>query len=199
MNLQKLMDICERALAILLFTAFAMSIIPHLRVQSADIFLLASESLTVFFMTFRKPGPAATNAYPVAIGLIGTVFPLLVRPGGVGLAPLWLGSILLGFGFLVAISGKLFLNNSFGLIPANRGVKRRGPYRLVRHPIYAGYIINQIGFLLLNGTIWNASVYGLAWLLLFLRIIEEERFLSRDEAYSEYMRGVRYRLVPLII
>src|SRR5258706_16035413 len=123
MKLQKLMVICERALAILLFTAFAMSLIPHLRVQSADIFLLASEFLTVFFITFRKAGPAATKAYPIAVGLIGTVFPLLVRPGGVGLAPLWLGSTLMAFGFLVAVSRKIVLNKPLWLVPSNRGFK----------------------------------------------------------------------------
>ena len=182
MNNQKLTDFGERAIVTILFVAFAISIIPNLRVQPADIFLLAGEFLSVYFIIFRKPGPVATTAYPIAVGLIGTMFPLLARPGGVPLAPLWLGSGLLAFGLVVAVSGKLFLNKSFGLVAANRGVKRGGPYRLIRHPIYAGYIISHIGFVLLNGSIWNAAVYGLTWLFLFLRIIEEERFLSRDES-----------------
>ena len=38
------------------------------------------------------------------------------------------------------IAGKVVLGRSFGLVPANRGIVARGPYLLVRHPIYAGYL-----------------------------------------------------------
>ena len=46
-------------------------------------------------------------------------------------------------GLLFVIAGKITLGRSFGIVPANRGVVA-GPYTLVRHPIYAGYLLSHI-------------------------------------------------------
>jgi protein-S-isoprenylcysteine O-methyltransferase Ste14 len=43
-------------------------------------------------------------------------------------------------------------------MPANRGVVSSGLYRLVRHPIYMGYLITHAGFLLANPTVWNIGM-----------------------------------------
>ena len=68
-------------------------------------------------------------------------------------------------GLLVQIAAKLALWRSFGVVPANRGVKTRGPYRLLRHPMYAGYTLTHIGFLIgfpsLSNTLLYASVLAL--------------------------------------
>ena len=58
-------------------------------------------------------------------------------------------------GLIVVIGGKVSLGRSFGLMPANRGVVSTGLYRLVRHPIYMGYLITHVGFVAANPTIWN--------------------------------------------
>ena len=84
------------------------------------------------------------------------------------------------------------------MVPADRGIKRGGPYQLVRHPIYAGYLISEIGFLLLHPTLWNLSTYSLALVLQIVRILAEERFLAQNADYREYMQTVRYRLIPRI-
>ena len=102
-------------------------------------------------------------------------------------------------GLAINVAAKLFLNRSFGVVAANRGVKRGGPYRLVRHPMYLGYIVTQFGFLLSGFSIANLALYLAAWTLQVLRIIEEERFLTRDPAYRNYRGKVRYRLIPGLI
>ena len=56
---------------------------------------------------------------------------------------------------VIVIAGKLSLGRSFGLIPANRGVVSTGVYRFVRHPIYLGYLITHVGFVVANPTMWN--------------------------------------------
>jgi protein-S-isoprenylcysteine O-methyltransferase Ste14 len=53
--------------------------------------------------------------------------------------------------------------------------------------------------LLLYASPWNALVLSMAWLALWLRAGEEERFLLADPAYAEYAARVRYRLVPGLI
>ncbi len=98
-------------------------------------------------------------------------------------------------GILIQISAKLTLRRSFGLLPANRGVVVGGPYRIVRHPMYLGYAIRDIGFLLPNFGVQNLAVLALHLGLQFCRIVREERMLSKDNAYQDYTRRVRYRVI----
>ena len=53
-------------------------------------------------------------------------------------------------GSIVVVLGKLSLGRSFGLAPANRGVVCRGLYQRLRHPIYLGYLITHVGFVIAN-------------------------------------------------
>ena len=82
------------------------------------------------------------------------------------------------------------------MVAANRGIRSSGPYRLIRHPMYAGYVLTNIGFLLLYPTGWNLAVYATAWGLQLARLLAEERFLGAVPEYRDYMATVRYRLVP---
>jgi protein-S-isoprenylcysteine O-methyltransferase Ste14 len=74
-----------------------------------------------------------------------------------------------------------------------------GPYRYVRHPMYAGMIFYLFGAPLLFGSWWGL-LWGLALLGLFaIRILIEERALKKElQGYNEYTVRVRYRLIPLV-
>ena len=65
---------------------------------------------------------------------------------------------------------KVVLGRSFGLLPAQRGLVTAGPYRIVRHPIYFGYLIGHIGFLLVNFSWRNAAVLALLYVAQVVRI-----------------------------
>jgi protein-S-isoprenylcysteine O-methyltransferase Ste14 len=106
------------------------------------------------------------------------------------------GALIMIAGLLLSISAKVALNRSFGVTAANRGVKREGPYRLLRHPMYAGYALTQVAFLLLNPCAWNLAIYALSWTVQVLRIGAEERLLLEDPAYQAYAGRVRFRLAP---
>jgi protein-S-isoprenylcysteine O-methyltransferase Ste14 len=99
-------------------------------------------------------------------------------------------------GLLVNLYGKACLARSFGIVAANRGVKRFGPYRVVRHPIYAGNAITQIGFLLGNPTPFNLALCLAGITLQVIRLQAEEKLLGQDPVYAEYMAKVPYRLAP---
>ena len=99
---------------------------------------------------------------------------------------------------MLQLSAKLTLRRSFGVVAANRGVKASGPYRLVRHPMYAGYALTHVGFLLAGPTLWNLAIYGATLAIAVRRIIAEERVLRRDSAYRALADRVRYRLLPFV-
>jgi protein-S-isoprenylcysteine O-methyltransferase Ste14 len=99
-------------------------------------------------------------------------------------------------GLLLIIAGKVALGRSFGLMPANRGIVCRGVYRVMRHPIYAGYLITHAAFLVAHPIGWNLLVLVASDTALLVRAIYEERTLARDPAYASYMTNVRWRVVP---
>jgi len=88
------------------------------------------------------------------------------------------------------------LGRSFGLIPANRGIKTHGLYSWVRHPLYAGEMVFYLGFVLGNATVFNLVVFVCIGLGLNLRAAAEERLLKKDESYAEYFNRVRFRFIP---
>jgi protein-S-isoprenylcysteine O-methyltransferase Ste14 len=99
-------------------------------------------------------------------------------------------------GLVVGIVGKLTLGRSFGIAPANRGVVIAGPYTLVRHPIYAGYLITHVAFACAYPTMWNIAVLVVADAALVVRALCEERVLAADHTYQIYCRRVSWHLVP---
>jgi protein-S-isoprenylcysteine O-methyltransferase Ste14 len=99
-------------------------------------------------------------------------------------------------GNLGQAAAKLALARSFGIAPANRGVKVSGPYRLIRHPMYGGYLWVHIGLLILMPSVLNLVIYAIGWTAQIRRLLAEEALLGQDEAYRTYMQKVRWRLVP---
>jgi protein-S-isoprenylcysteine O-methyltransferase Ste14 len=136
------------------------------------------------------------TAYPIAIAFLGSGLPLLARPGHTALIPEQAAFWFMLTGGVIAIWAKMALRRSFGAIAANRGVKRGGPYRFVRHPMYLGYMIIQAGFLLAYFSLSLLALYLVLWIIQILRIHEEEKVLLQDAAYRDFANDVPRRLVP---
>ena len=74
-----------------------------------------------------------------------------------------------------------------------------GMYGLIRHPMYFGAIFLLVGTPLALGSWWSLLLVPLFLPILYFRIANEEKVLARNlEGYTEYMRKVRYRLIPYI-
>jgi protein-S-isoprenylcysteine O-methyltransferase Ste14 len=162
------------------------------------LLLLASEGLVVILTVCRRTtGVVDRSARARTLMLASLVGPLLVgpTPGGALLPEIATVSIL-ACGLVVVIGGKVSLGRSFGLMPANRGVVSTGLYRIVRHPIYMGYLITHVGFLAANPTLWNLIILGGADTAMLFRAVCEEETLARDAAYRAYQQQVRWRVVP---
>lgn len=76
-------------------------------------------------------------------------------------------------------------------------VERGGPYRWIRHPGYAGFILTWLGLPVLLGALWACiPAFGIA-VLFVVRTGLEDAFLRRSlSGYVEYANEVRARLVP---
>lgn len=163
-----------------------------------SLLLLASEGAVIAFVIFRRfTSQVSRRPQDWMVAVAGTTLPLLVQPEAASaLAPAALIIGLMLLGMAIQLAAKLTLRRSFGVVAANRGIKVSGPYRLVRHPMYAGYVLTQIGFLLANPSLWNLSLYALALAFQIARIRAEERLLNADPDYCAFTKTVRYRLLP---
>jgi protein-S-isoprenylcysteine O-methyltransferase Ste14 len=193
---QKLVDLGERVFVLIIYASLLFRLAPRFSSHPHIILLALSELLVVLFILIRRPGEIAQSPYALLIAFGGTAIPMLVRPDDTELVPDAVATALMMGGLCLTIWAKLSLNRSFGIVAANRGVKVGGPYRLVRHPMYLGYIVTQAGFLLVNFSARNLAVYAAAWTFQILRIGEEEAVLRRDPSYRHFTNRVGNRLIP---
>jgi protein-S-isoprenylcysteine O-methyltransferase Ste14 len=85
-----------------------------------------------------------------------------------------------------------YLRRSFSVEPEARALVTSGPYRLARHPIYAVYLLINMGILFRHFTLPFAAVLAIWIVTLLLRIRYEEGVLtSAFPEYPEYRRRVR--------
>jgi protein-S-isoprenylcysteine O-methyltransferase Ste14 len=74
-----------------------------------------------------------------------------------------------------------------------------GVYGFVRHPLYLGVALLQVGAPLLVGSLYGLLLSGIGILLLVVRIVGEEKMLLEElEGYAEYKQQVKYRLIPFV-
>jgi protein-S-isoprenylcysteine O-methyltransferase Ste14 len=158
--------------------------------------LAAFETVMVALIFVRRDSRDVDLSLPAVVaGLVGSFAALGFRPVIDG-PELLAGQLIQLVGVSLQLGASFSLGRSFGLVPANRGVKTSGLYRLVRHPFYFAYLVTQTGYLLNNPSARNltAALVGLGFQV--LRIRYEERLLSRDPDYVGYAGAVRWHLVP---
>jgi protein-S-isoprenylcysteine O-methyltransferase Ste14 len=162
------------------------------------LFLFVAEVFTVLLLLTARPAKAVNRSpLPAAAALVATFNLLFIElDRGDPLLPAEICVPLQAVGIALQLVSKAFLGRAFDLFPANRGIVTRGPYRLVRHPIYLGYFLNHVGFLLSSFTVLNAAIYTAVYLVQGFRMIEEEKVLRGDPEYADYMARVRFRFLP---
>jgi isoprenylcysteine carboxyl methyltransferase (ICMT) family protein YpbQ len=154
-----------------------------------------SETITIFLFLFRsKATVVSTEPADFVLAVAGTVAALLFRPyAGQHII---IGDILVMVAVIMQIIALLSLNKSFGVVPAIRGVKTKGLYHFVRHPMYASYCLLYVGYIINNQTLVNFVVFIAAVGLQVLRIQSEERLLSETSEYMQYKKETPWKLIP---
>jgi protein-S-isoprenylcysteine O-methyltransferase Ste14 len=191
----QLIDLAERTTVIVAFICYAvLNLGSH---RWVNLLVVAADAVTVWYVLTRRP---ATSVSPAPMDWImafgGTLLVMMARPGGQPIVPPAVALALVAQGMFISVAAKFSLNRSFGLAPANRGVRMRGAYVFIRHPMYLGYALIHIAYLLTNPTRLNAILIGVTFACQAWRILREERWLMQDKAYRRYARIVRFRMIP---
>ena len=108
-------------------------------------------------------------------------------------------AVFLGYGLIFWV----FKENSYAsrTIEVVKGQKviTSGPYSIIRHPMYLGFLVMYLLTPIALGSWWAVPVFALYIPILVWRIYSEEKVLLRDlPGYNEYCQKRRYRLLPLI-
>jgi protein-S-isoprenylcysteine O-methyltransferase Ste14 len=122
---------------------------------------------------------------------------LLLRPTGIH--AVWgvrAGFVLQLAGLVLVIGSLVALGRSFGFVAADRGVVTRGPYALVRHPVYVSYLLIEVGYVAQALSWRNVAVVICVTACNIGRIVAEEKVLSGSTDYLRYRESVRFRLLP---
>ena len=165
--------------------------------QLLNLGILVHNTLLAFFFLTRRRTIETTRLLDWAVPLLTLAATLLLRPSpGSGSLPAVVSGFIQAAGMAGIIFSLISLGNSFGIVPANRTVVRKGAYRLIRHPMYTSEIIFYTGFLCGNPSLRNILLVagiltGQLW-----RAMLEERLLLHDPEYRAYGESVRHRFVP---
>ena len=120
--------------------------------------------------------------------------------------PLWLralGTVLLTVSIVMVFEA--LRENTFAA-PVVKMQKERGQtvistgmYGVVRHPMYAGALLLFVAGPLLLGSVWGLIISLVLIVTIAVRSIGEEAMLKQElEGYSDYMKRVRWRMIPFI-
>jgi protein-S-isoprenylcysteine O-methyltransferase Ste14 len=156
------------------------------------------------------PGVKAWDKVLAPLMAVSISFPLVIvagldhRYGWSAAFPLWLnllGIILIALGYAFgswALAENRFFSGTVR-IQAERGhvVCDSGPYRIMRHPGYAGNIWPLAGIVLALSSLWTLIPAAVAFIIIVVRTHLEDRTLQVElPGYREYAARVRYRLFP---
>jgi len=165
------------------------------------LLLLLMEGFTLALVLVARPARFRDASWAaVLLNLYAAFSYVLFDPRATTqLIPEVAGAVFQVCGTVLQFSAKVVIGRSFGVLPALRAVVFSGPYRLVRHPIYLGYLVGHIGFLLVNFSWRNLIVLSVLYVVQVLRIGREETILVTTSAdYRQYMQRVRWRLIPFV-
>jgi len=203
--------VASRALPASLFALISLTgVDAALRADGSSAFIHHALSATLWAMfavlVILRPTPvrrgdsmtgvaAALGAQAVTIAL-----GLVAGDGAFSGAALFAANVLLAGGLLFAIASLAFLGRCFGILPDVRGLVTRGPYRIVRHPLYLGELTALLG-IALGAERWALAVP--LWLVcLGLQIVRtgyEERSLQAEfPEYGPYAARTK-RLIPGVV
>lgn len=118
--------------------------------------------------------------------------------------PTWLVAVasvlfLLGYGMYAEVMREnVYLSRTIE-VQEGQALISTGLYGMVRHPMYLATLFLFLPLPLVLGSLWGLLPFGFYPVLIVIRILDEERVLTRELAgYADYKKQVQYRLLPFI-
>lgn len=113
------------------------------------------------------------------------------------------GVVMTLFGLLFSVWARFILGRNWSgvvTIKHDHELIVRGPYRVVRHPIYTGLLIAFLGTALAIGMVYAFIAVALFALCFWLKLQTEEQFMLKEfgAQYADYRRHTR-ALIPFIL
>jgi protein-S-isoprenylcysteine O-methyltransferase Ste14 len=117
-------------------------------------------------------------------------------------ATAWAGFVIVCLGIAFSIWARLILGSNWSgvvTIKEDHTLIKRGPYRMVRHPIYTGLLLGMLGSAVQYGLLRSFLGVALIGFAFWLKSLTEELFMVQrfGEEYLRYREHVR-ALVPFI-
>jgi protein-S-isoprenylcysteine O-methyltransferase Ste14 len=122
-------------------------------------------------------------------------------PGSPAIA--WAGFALTAAGCAFTIWARLILGGNWSAtvtIKQDHRLVRKGPYAIVRHPIYSGALLALAGTVLAFGEARGLAALALAFAAWLFKSRMEETFMTEQfgAAYTRYQREVK-ALIPFVL
>ena len=157
--------------------------------------------LTVMLLVRHVPQRYAQGLYSRFVAVVGTyisVSIVLLPPQEISTTLYTISLLSLIGGTAFAVIAVLALARSISIMPEARQLVTRGPYALVRHPLYVGEMVATFGLALQYLMPWALLLFGVHCLFQFQRMKYEERVLLQAfPHYGNYMARTA-RLVPRV-
>jgi protein-S-isoprenylcysteine O-methyltransferase Ste14 len=168
-------------------------------------------SITGLKSTVRRQSYSARlGHFAIMLVAAGLIFSPRLRPGMLGwhfvaesAAIAWTGFALAVAGCAFAVWARLMLGANWSAtvtLKQDHELVCRGPYHIVRHPIYAGLLLALLGTALAYGEIGALLGVCIAWVGWSMKLRVEEAFMCEQfgAAYARYRREVK-ALIPFVI
>ena len=157
--------------------------------RSGELFFLLlffRDILASFFLVNRIPSQLHSSKLIAITAYISSGLPLLyfseyymIQLKSIKL----IANILAIIGFFIATWAMIDLGKKIGVSPAKRGSRcTKGLYHYIKHPMYLGYAIAQVGWVVINS--WNIGIYILSLILFFIRSKEEDKLFCKPVLLS---------------
>jgi protein-S-isoprenylcysteine O-methyltransferase Ste14 len=151
-----------------------------------------------FVLTRPCPQSSDLSVVSVVVTALSVLFPYSYELAPSGTPPDEAVVLLIGgASSLLYLWSALTLGRSFAILPAVSGLISKGPYRYMRHPIYASYLLFDFLLLTSTDTWFLMAVWGVELMLFCWRAILEETLFEREcNGYVLYRESVRSRFIP---
>ena len=137
--------------------------------------------------------------FAVMAALLGAGFVPPEWPHGAQRILSAVGLVLAVLGAGIAVWASRLLGRGFTPYPrplASAELIDRGPYRVVRHPVYSAGLVFFTGYSLYTGVLALIVTVALGFVWALKARVEEGFLRERYEGYDDYASRVRFRLIP---